>query len=89
MRELETPGVLPAAIWKPQVHVLARNACSFRVIQSLSTMQTASSFDVASAAVSPNAALGAVQHGEDTRLPQTSPPHMNETLAEAAVWSAR
>ena len=52
-------------------------------------MQTASSFDVVSAAVSPNAALDASQQGEDTRLPQTSSPHMNETLAEAAVWSAR
>ena len=35
MEELETPGTFPATIWKPQVHVLARNACSCRVIQSM------------------------------------------------------
>lgn len=89
MGELKTPGTFPTDIWKPQVHVLARNACSSRVIQSLSTMQTASSFDVVSVAVSPIAALDAVQHGEDTRLPHTSSPHTNETLPEAAVWFVR
>ena len=52
-------------------------------------MQTASSFDVASVAASSSAAPGAVQHGDDTRLPQTSSPRMNETLGEAAVWCAR
>ena len=52
-------------------------------------MQAASSFDVASVAVSPIAALDAVQHGEDTRPPQTSSPHMNETVTEAAAWSAQ
>ena len=52
-------------------------------------MQTASSFDVASAAVAPNAALDAVQLGEDTRLPQKSSSHMLGTKSKAAGCPAR